>query len=433
MKKNKIKHKIISVTGTKGKTTVVRGISYLLNKQRERKEEENNILSVDNDGYYINGVLKHKSSEIAKIYKTAPSVCPGKFLWSERDLWPKLTAVFETSIGCSSLTGLGYGRHDIGLFLNIFEDHIGQTTRLKSKKDLAIAKNFIFKRIVLNGTAIFNADDKYVCSQIGQILENIIDTIKFIPVGIKFTYFNIEKHLKNGGELITVENDWVVLKSLNKTKKMINIKKVSWTFDGYFMPSVWNLMFIVAGFYAYSKKFTLKNRKDLEEYEVDKNGGRLTLFENKKGVKILLDFAHEKQSLKNIGLLARKISKNNKSIGVLRLTPGRPNQEIIDTGKFIAKSFDKFIIYDMVDGVNKKKYESKTKTFRREVGDVARMFIKGLEEKAKKDDVLLEIERKNAIKKASEIAVSGDVVVIISSNGKTRKNTIELIEKYFDI
>ncbi len=128
---------IILATGTKGKTTVVRILSNLLYHSGE------NVLRVDNEGHFINE--KQKSSKRESFYlfeRRTPTVTPGKYLIEMKKFFPAFAAVFEASIGCGG-EGLGCGRHKVGIFTNVFEDHIQKSKGIRSKRDIAKEKDFI--------------------------------------------------------------------------------------------------------------------------------------------------------------------------------------------------------------------------------------------------------------------------------------------------
>ncbi len=414
--------KIISVTGTKGKTTVVRALDYVLQKSGGK------TLRVDTDGHYINGRQKSTLEDSKKLFMLVPTVCPGKYLLDARKIYPNFTAIFETAIGSSASAGLGYGLHQIGIFTNILEDHLKASKRLQTRMDLAIAKRFIFNRIDVEGTVIFNADDKYVCSQI-KAVPKFRKPVYFLPVGLDFKYFDYKKHLQNDGSLITTKGDWVVIKSKTKIKKIVKVQDIVWTFNGHFQPSVFNLMFIIAGLYVHNEgMITKQNLQYLKQYRFDKFGGRLTLLENKKGIKILIDYAHEKFSLEEVANLAKKII-SGKVIGVVRLAPDRQDEIIIETGEYIANKYDDLIVYDKIDGVVRKEYKGRKSFFNRKIGEVSKLFTEGIKKVKKNGQVENIIREDLAIKRASEIAKEGDLVVVIC--GDDHRRTIKLVQKYF--
>src|SRR5687768_12544010 len=100
---------IISVTGTKGKSTITYVLADLLQRYGE------NTLRVDTTGYYINSVQKGTLESSKRVSRLVPTVCPGRFLTAMEDV-KHFAAVLECSLGCSNPAGLGYKVHDIGIF-----------------------------------------------------------------------------------------------------------------------------------------------------------------------------------------------------------------------------------------------------------------------------------------------------------------------------
>ena len=131
--------KIISITGTKGKTSVARIIDYVL------RNSNKTTLRVDNDGHYINGKRKSTLDDSINFFGKTPSVCPGKYLITMKRYFPDFTAILECSIG-SAGEGLGYRFHDVGIFTNVYFDHIKKEKGIKTRRDLANRKSFIFEK-----------------------------------------------------------------------------------------------------------------------------------------------------------------------------------------------------------------------------------------------------------------------------------------------
>lgn len=420
------KTKIISITGTKGKTTIARAIDHVLRVCGE------NTLRVDTDGHYLNGDQKSTLQDSKDVFMLVPTVCPGRYLLDARkEYGENFVSVFETSLGCSRLVGMGYALHDVGIFTNIYEDHIDSSDRIKSRKDILEAKKFIFTNIRLRGGVVFNADHKLICKALSAVPMKKKPTLIAVSLG-ENTKLNIKSFLKKGGIYFTIEDDFVVIKTKESTEKLLNIHDVSWTFDGTFKPSLYNLLFTVAGLYAYYKK----NKKDLpqealqalKDYTPDVHGGRITFFKNNEGTTIIVDYAHETQSFLEIALLGKRfVKEGGQLIGVLRISPDRVNNVIKKTSKYIANAYDTFVIYDKLDGIKKKSYL--TKHVRRVVGETSKVFSKALKKYKKEGLVERVLIEDDAIKRSSELAKPEDVVIVIS--GENHKATIASVQKYF--
>jgi cyanophycin synthetase len=400
----------IAITGTKGKTTVTNILSQVFQKLSW------NVLHVDTTGHFVNGVRKSTLDDSKRIWGLVPSVASGRYLY-EFFIDPKLTengiAILESALGCSSGSGIAYREHNIGVFLNVFEDHIGSSERIKSKEDIVHAKSFIFSRLGLDGVAVYNADDLYVVSALPKISEHI-RAIQ-IPFGITCSHIDLVEHAKNGGTWVTIEDQHIIVQSQKSKKTIVSLGDVLWTFDGMFKPSVYNLLAIVATCVAH---FGIDNIPEelgriLSETRFDQYGGRLTILQDNTGVTILADYAHEKFSLVEVGTLAKTLTKHNgKVIGVVRMAYDRTDELIADTGRYIADSYDTFIVYDKIDGYWRQPNKRlQSKLFTQKIGHVSAVLGAAIREKNTHCDIILREDE--AIARAYELANPGDVIVFI--------------------
>lgn len=419
-------HKI-AITGTKGKTTVVTMVAQALHKLNY------NVMHVDTTGHFVNGKQLSTLDDSKYTWGLVPSVCPGRYLWEFRsnpDLVndEEATAVLECSLGCSALTnGLGYGAHDIGVFLNVFEDHLGSSDRIKTREDIAIAKNFVFKRLNRDSFSIFNADDELVVGQLKEVPDHL--NIELIPCGVSFSAFDIKAHLAAGGKAITVnDSKQIVLRAEDGDTVLCDLTQVPWAFDGLFVPSIYNMLFITAIVCARLKFELPENLKPvLESLRLDPYGGRLTLLQAKNGATVIADYAHEKESLKVVGALAKGLAKNGKAIGVVRLAHDRTDQLMQETGHVIANAFDQVVVYDKIDGYLRKPRNVRSKRFPQIVGKTSQIIADAIMETNPNCERI--IREDLAVQRAAEIAGPDDVVVVIVNDEIHR--SIEFIKDAF--
>jgi len=339
----------ISVTGTKGKTTVVNVLAALL------RQLDHDVLKVDTTGHYVNGEQRSSLEDSKTIWNLVPSVCPGRYLYefktdSNLAASQQPVAVLESALGCSASSGLGYREHEVGVFLNVLEDHIGSSPRLQSKADIAVAKNFIFRRVRQAGYVVFNADDEFVVGELQSVPAE--REVTLIPVGLTFANFDVERHLADGGVAVTLAGTEAVLKSRAGDVILFDLAAIPWSFDATFQPSIYNLLFAAAAAYGHFKgNLPAKFREAMEAVRLDKYGGRLTLLKAENGATILADYAHEKFSLGLVGDLARTLLKDDgKVIGIVRLAYDRSPDLIAETGQAIASHYDELFVYDKIDG-----------------------------------------------------------------------------------
>ena len=415
---------IISVTGTKGKTTTVAIIDDVLRKLNH------NVLKVDTTGHFVNGERKSTLEDSKLTWGLVPSVCPGRYLWEfhkDESIRENGCAVLECSLGCSAGPGLGYKLHDIGVFLNVFEDHLGSGARLKTRQDIANAKDFVYKRLKRGGVAVFNADDELACERLSEVPKNY--GVSLVPCGFSFEFFDLESHLKGGGIALTHKNGDIILLKGEKETVLFSVAKIPWTFNGLFMPSVWNLMFSAAAVYinndyAWDEKVT----QAFESVRLDQYGGRLTVMKANNGATIIADYAHEKVSLLEIAKLARSIvKKGGQSIGVVRLAHDRTDELITETGMLVGSSFDKLVIYEKIDGHWRQPININSVRFPQVVGRTSKVLMEGVQKT--NQDVERIMREDHAITCAAEIAGPNDVVVIIVNDNI--KRSIGFIKEAF--
>jgi cyanophycin synthetase len=422
--------KKIAITGTKGKTTVSSIISQVL------QNVEPAVLRVDTSGAYLNNELKISKAMSQIIWDVVPTVAPGRFLYllaerfindpsaiegQDHDRIPGV-AVLEASLGCGTSSGLGYYGHNVGVFTNVFEDHLGSRADLNTRADIGRSKSFVFSRINRDGYAVFNADDDVVVSVLSQCKEGV----HLLPFGLEFAHFDIQKHLKEGGYALTTDGKDVVLLHGSDQQTLFDYSSIGWTFRGKFKPSVYNLLAVTGALLSYGNmQFPDEIKQALLSSYLDHDSGRLTLLENKAGVTVLADYAHEKQSLKSVAELAHALKKapENKVIGVLRLAWDRDDALISDTAHYIANSYDRFVVYDKIDGYWRQpseRYRTYQRQFHQAVGKISQQFSDVLVEARSRDEVTRILREDEALEEAARIAQPGDVVVFIVNDNITR-------------
>lgn len=400
----------ISITGTKGKTTVTSVVSSVL------QQLGHDVLKVDTTGHFVNGEQRSTLEESKMVWNLVPSVCPGRYLY-EFKTDPVLSssqrpvAVMEAALGCSASAGLGYREHEVGVFLNVLEDHIGSSPRLKNRADIAAAKDFVFRRVRQDGYAVFNADDEHVAGVLNKIPEE--RNITLIPCGRNFDCFDISNHLKAGGMAVTVKDNSVIIRKESEETVLFDLTTIAWTFEAKFEPSVYNLLLATGALIGHYKGQLPDGFKQaIEAVRLDPYGGRLTLLRTETGTTILADYAHEKFSLSLVGDLAKTLVKpGGKVIGVVRLAYDRTPELIKETGEFIAAHYDQFVVYDKIDGHFVKGEVKPGRRFQKIDGHISKLLTEAI---ASQNPAVVRIVREDeAIVEAARQAGPNDVVVVI--------------------
>lgn len=412
--------KIIATTGTKGKTTVTRIIEYVL-----RNMLDHDILCVDTDGHYINGKQKSTNQDSLDMKNMACTVCPGRYLI---DLFRKDrdgVAVLECSLGCGHPVGTGFNGHDIGIFTNVYEDHINYQT-IKNKRDVFKMKSFIIERVGRDGYLVANFDDPLISKNAPKLLP--VDSC-LLPFGKNFKSFDVEEFLKDDKHrLITYDKSHILLRRKKSIVKLVDYTKIGITYQGRYLPSIYNLMAVYGAllvFFKFDLAVLPEINRFIEKFSMNRHGARLVNIQAKDRL-VIIDYAHEKDSLREIAKLARQLGK--RVVGVLRLAPDRTDEKIRETGMGIADYYDKVVIYDKIDGDKKDSYRNRRLS--RVAGEVSKIFYDSfiMAGKDKRDVERVVVERE-AIRRASELSRPGDVIIVIS--GDDHKETYDSVKRNF--
>ena len=417
--------KIISVTGTKGKTTTTNLTADLIRRLGH------NTLHVNTMGHYVNGLQKSTVEDSKRIWgiKT-PSLIPGRYLgeFLSGSLEHDPVAVLEASFSCRK-SGLGYRRHNVGVFLNVFEDHIDSRSAIKNQADLSRAKSFIFSKISRDGWAVFNADDEFVCSVLDAIPGD--SNIKLLPCGWTFAHFDVKGHLEKGGVAMVLNDEGITLKSQVEDRILYTFRPDDMTHGGAFEPSMWNMLHACGAVYGlYDGHVPDEFTSLLEAYYPSDNDGRLVKMETHNGVTIIADYAHEKESLRAVAKLARSLVKENGRLtGVVRLNHERPDDVIYHFGELAGELFDDVIVYDKIDGYWRDAQAFSMKRFPQVAGRTSTLVAKGAQRT--NSSVQRIIREDEAVAYAAEHAKSGDAVVVIINDDV--KRSLEFIKKSFSV
>ncbi len=132
---------IVAVTGSNGKTTTTRMIAHIF-RGLGRK-----IGMTSTDGVYIDERL------VKRVDASGPKSAQMVLQNPRVDM-----AVFEVARGGILREGLGYGRNDVGVVLNVTGDHLGLRD-VETLEQLAAVKQVVVEAVPKTGWAVLNADD----------------------------------------------------------------------------------------------------------------------------------------------------------------------------------------------------------------------------------------------------------------------------------
>jgi cyanophycin synthetase len=367
---------IIAVTGTNGKTTTVTLISHIL------KNSGKVVGTACTEGVIIENQSifegDYSGPEGAKTILKEPTID---------------YAVLEVARGGIIRRGLGFEECDVGVFINISNDHLGQDG-IKTFEELTELKSVVIESVKKDGYAVLNADYPYILNKINDLKCNVIlfSTDHNNPA--------LKKHLVKGGIVVTLdENRRIVIKQDPLDSWVTNVIDVPMTIEGKAIFNIENALAATAATYALGI-----NTKDIRAGLVTFNTtigqlpGRLNILDV-GNFKVIIDYGHNPSALKALAKVLKAISKGRK-ISVSSGTGSRREEYIRMFGKTLAEIYDYIIIK-----------ESDPK--KRPIGETAKLVEEGVLSTGfpKKNYCMIQDEGK-ATNRALSMARVGDLVVI---------------------
>jgi cyanophycin synthetase len=381
---------IIAVTGSNGKTTTVRMIAHILRGMGRK------VGLTSTDGIYIDERLVKKAD--ASGPKSAQMVLQN----------PRVdAAVFEVARGGILREGLGYGRNDVAVVLNVTGDHLGLGD-VKSIRQLAAVKRVIVEAVPRGGTAVLNADDP-----------NVADMRKHCSGSvILFTMQKdnelVERYVRRGGRAVTLgegpHGEMIVIRDGRRTMPLAYTHLLPATFGGRARMNVQNSLAATGAAYAAGAHLH-DIRQGLRTFSTSyyQAPGRLNLFEL-DGVRVVVDYAHNPAALEQLGEFVESMTsalgewQAGLRVGVIATPGDRRDQDMRELGRIAARYFDILIVRE-------------DRNLRgRKPGETAGFIVEGIRQEQKKGarvgSVDIVLEEMDATRAALDRSRSGDLVVL---------------------
>jgi len=265
------KIKLVGVTGTNGKTTVIHYIKDIL----EAYGKSTGIIGT------LGYELKDKEISVEKINPTTPEALELQKIFREFINKGAENAVMEVTSSALAKHRVDYCDFNVGVFTNLSQDH------LEEHKTMENYKNEKIKLFHKCNVGVINLDDK--------IAEEIIEksTCKILTYGI-----NKEADIR--ATEIKYKNDSVVFKvNLKDISKEIKVNV-----PGKF--TVYNVLAAIGACYGLGI--------DINEilklvYDINPVPGRIEMVKNNLNKNIIVDYAHTPDALEKLLMMAREITE----------------------------------------------------------------------------------------------------------------------------
>lgn len=309
---------IVAVTGSNGKTTVVRLVSYFA------KQAGCNVGTTTTEGISIND---------HEIYQ---GDCSGPV--SARAILrdPLVNfAVLECARGGILRSGLGFDKCDISIITSISEDHLG-IDDINTLEELARVKSVVAKSTAKEGYAILNADDDLVYAIKNDLECNI-------ALFAMSRNERVALHCQQGGIAAYTEGDNLIVEKGTSKDIIANFINVPLTFSGTATCMIKNILpAVLAGLISNFTGIQLAQWLENFEPTAENIPGRLNLF-NFKDFKVLVDYAHNEEAFIELNKFINKMD-SQKKVGIIAATGDRRPEDIRKVGYYAAQVFDEIII-----------------------------------------------------------------------------------------
>jgi cyanophycin synthetase len=313
---------VAAVTGTNGKTTVVRLISHLATTGGAT------VGTTCTEGVWIGGRLIDTGDcsgpASARRVLANPAVT---------------TAVLETARGGILREGCGFDFCDVAVVTNISSgDHLG-IAEIDTPEQIAWVKGAIVAAVSKKGSAVLNAADPLVVDMKkwckGQVVYFALDPTTPVLV----------EHLAAGGLAATVRDGWIVLCDGPRETRLAHLDRVPLVHKGFVSFQVENVLASAAAAWCLGVPLELV-RLGLESFSCGTGGspGRFNLLDL-EGASIVVDYGHNVPSLEQICAAMQRLPHERRT-AVYSAAGDRRDEDLLAQGRLLAATFDRVVIYE---------------------------------------------------------------------------------------
>jgi cyanophycin synthetase len=317
---------VIAVTGTNGKTTTTRLIAHLF------RNTGKTVGFTTTDGVYLQNRLVMEGDMTgpfaANIILTNPTVD---------------VAVLETARGGILRAGLGFDECDVGVVLNVSEDHLG-LRGIQTVEQLADVKGVVPAVTKREGHAVLNADDPLVYAMRERSGADIVlfSSREFGENEL------VEDHVSRGGIAAVVEQGTFVIRRGRLRIPIAPEQDVPLTLSGTARFQRENVLAAMAAAYVQGMRYDDIRAGLLSFFpSPSTTPGRMNMIRVRGGGRVLVDYAHNAAAISGLVDFVFR-TPAAKRYCVLTIPGDRRDDDIRGAGRLCAR-FDRVILKEDID------------------------------------------------------------------------------------
>lgn len=367
---------VVSVTGTNGKTTTARLIAHTISITGK-------ITGITStSGIYVGGKCLLKGDN------TGPA--SARTVLSDKNVE---AAVLETARGGIIKRGLGYDMADVGVIVNVSEDHLG-LDGVNTLEELAFVKSVVVEAVKPGGYAVLNADDSMTPYFMNRI------KCKLILFSSSLRNMLVEAHIRKGGKAAYCKEGNICIFDGITEHKVVGVNEIPITFNGSAACNIENSLAAVSALHSLNiLPSVIKDGLTSFKADISCNPGRMNIFDM-GDYRIMLDYGHNPAGFRAVAALLTGLGAQ-RYVGVIGMPGDRADSSIREAGIICSHAFSQMYIKEDRDLRG------------RNAGEVADIFydaaIKEGMDKANVNIIFSELEALNA---AVENARKGDLIVV---------------------
>ncbi|HTH05007.1 MAG TPA: cyanophycin synthetase, partial [Ilumatobacteraceae bacterium] len=378
---------IIAVTGTNGKTTVVRMIDHVLR-----------------GAGVCTGITTTEGAEIdGSRADVGEWTGPASALLVLSDPAVEV-AVLETSRGGIIRRGLGWDWCDVAVYTNLSADHVGQDG-IENEQALLRVKAVLAERLRDGGTLVLNAADAQLVGV--RDLESVSarhPRVVLVAAGADGAD-EVAHHVAAGGIAYTLDDGAITEHRAGTTTVLLDVGDVPVTAGGLLGFDAENLLLAVAALRSMRTPASPASLQALGSFGGRENAGRTQWYEL-PDVTVLVDRGHNPAAISSVGAAVAPLATHR--ICVLGVPSDRSDDLVRAAGTAAGEHFDEVIVCEGSD------------TGGRARGDVAALVVDGLRA-SPCEQTRIVLDEATAVAAALDAAATktGDVLVVVFTDEMT--------------